>query len=163
MKILAERDDLLLVQHEDEMRALGEIMVLATLNARTGAEAVFSAVERAHAHIDQKCYAILHGRGRRDAPVSSPVGFIFWAELSLPMEIIHYERFRPLGPHELRSGPRLWFIQSTTPFGGFTWAQDEIGRMHPRHAVIRRAERRKDRMERVEWPNPYHVKETDDG
>lgn len=163
MKILAEKDDLLLAQHPDEMHALGEIMALSTLDARAGAEAVFSAVERAHAHVAQKCYALLHARGAPDAPVTTPVGFIFWAQLSLPMEIIFYERFRPLGPHELRSGRRFWITQAVTPFGGFSWAQDEIGRLHPEADVLRRVRRGKGKVERVEWPNPHHAKETDDG
>lgn len=159
MKILKSTDSWEFVQYPDEMKALGVMCALATLTANYGGEQVFPFVERCHAHIDRKAYGILQLKGKADAPVSVPVAFVLWAKLSKPMEIIYAERFRPLAPGELHSGPNLWVTDIAAPLGHAKQAIEGLWAANPTQEAYKCTRFRDGKWRVMQYTKPAKAKE----
>lgn len=154
MKILKSGPGWEFVQYPDEMKALGIMASIATLTANYGGEQVFPFVERCYTHIDRKMYGIMQARGSEEAPVSVPIGFMLWAHLSKPMEIIYSQRFRPLSPNEVRSGPNLWMVDMAMPLGYVEEAREAFWSLHPDHKHYQSTRWKEGRWHIMKYSNP---------
>lgn len=163
MKILHETDTYQIVEYPNQMQAIGLAMVLSSLTRNYGSEQVFAHTERLRGYIEQKLLVFYHQKGSADAPISVPMGWTAWAYLSKPMEIIYTQRFRPLMPRELRSGPNFWVMEMCAPMGGQAELREWLGRENPSHPEARFMRVKNGKPRATKMKNPAYKEDAKNG
>jgi hemolysin-activating ACP:hemolysin acyltransferase len=132
MKTLAETDQFVFAQEDDEIRALGLMVMLGSLAELYGQEPLFLFADRVRQHIDAKKYGILYQKIKTEKVEGlAPVAFVTWADLSAPCAVMFEKRFRPLFAPELSSGTQPWLMDLCAPTGHGVVTKEFYEHIHP--------------------------------
>ena len=120
MKILAEKDGLILARQDDDIRTLGEMLLMASYTKSYAKEQLWYMVENCRHAIEAGMFGVVYRRDvQKSQSLAIPVGFFLWGMLSEPMDAVWRNQLRVLTGPELRSGQRLVVSLAVFPYSGY--------------------------------------------